>query len=66
VKDIVARYNIPATNIGTFRYCTYKKTGSGTFVSMEKLYDEYQIGMWYDDAAKQTFLSGTGRFYNKI
>jgi hypothetical protein len=33
---------------------------------MEKLYDEYQIGMWYDEAAKQTFLSGTGRFYNKI
>jgi hypothetical protein len=37
---------------GTFRYCTYKKTGSGTYVPMEKLYDEYQIGMWYDEAAK--------------
>ena len=41
-----------------------RKAGSRTKIPMEKLYDEYQIGMWYDEGVRAGFLNQleTGTF----
>lgn len=56
-KDIVTRYNIPATNVLAHSdIAPTRKQDPGPLFPWKKLYDEYQIGMWYDDAAKQMFM----------
>lgn len=56
-KDIVTRYQIPATNvIGHADIAPTRKQDPGPMFPWKKLYDEYQIGMWYDEAAKQNYF----------
>lgn len=58
VKDIVARYNIPATNVLAHSdIAPTRKQDPGPLFPWKKLYDEYQIGMWYDEATKQNFYN---------
>lgn len=57
-KDIVTRYQIPATNVLAHSdIAPTRKQDPGPLFPWKKLYDEYQIGMWYDEAAKQTLLA---------
>ncbi|MBL1223058.1 N-acetylmuramoyl-L-alanine amidase [Chryseobacterium sp. L7] len=57
-KDIVNRYQIPATNVLAHSdIAPTRKQDPGPLFPWKKLYDEYQIGMWYDETAKQNFLS---------
>lgn len=54
VKDIVARYNIPPTNILAHSdIAPTRKQDPGPLFPWKRLYDEYQVGMWYDEAVKQ-------------
>ena len=58
VKDLVNRYQIPATNVLAHSdIAPTRKQDPGPLFPWKKLYDEYGIGMWYDDAAKQAFLT---------
>ncbi|MCW4451081.1 N-acetylmuramoyl-L-alanine amidase [Kaistella sp. BT6-1-3] len=60
VKDIADRYMIPPTNILAHSdIAPTRKSDPGPKFPWKKLYDEYQIGMWYDEATKQ-------EFYNQI
>lgn len=55
-KDIVERYNIPATNVLAHSdIAPNRKQDPGPFFPWKRLYDEYNIGMWYDDATKLSF-----------
>ena len=57
-KDIVTRYNIPATNVLAHSdIAPTRKQDPGPMFAWKKLYDEYQIGMWYDEMAKQNFMT---------
>lgn len=57
-KDIVTRYQIPATNVLAHSdIAPTRKQDPGPLFPWKKLYDEYKIGMWYDEAAKQTLLT---------
>ncbi|WP_407401738.1 N-acetylmuramoyl-L-alanine amidase [Chryseobacterium sp.] len=56
-QDIVKRYNIPATNVLAHAdIAPFRKQDPGPQFPWKKLYEEYQIGMWYDEAAKQSFM----------
>lgn len=58
VKDIITRYQIPATNILAHSdIAPTRKQDPGPLFPWKKLYDEYQIGMWYDEATKQNFYN---------
>ena len=58
VKDIAIRYMIPPTNILAHSdIAPTRKQDPGPKFPWKKLYDEYQIGMWYDDASKDAFLN---------
>lgn len=58
VKDIADRYSIPATNILAHSdIAPTRKQDPGPKFPWKKLYDDYQIGMWYDDATMKGFLS---------
>jgi N-acetylmuramoyl-L-alanine amidase len=57
VKDIVTRYQIQPTYVLAHSdIAPTRKQDPGPMFPWKKLYDEYQIGMWYDEAAKQTYL----------
>lgn len=57
-KDIVTRYQIPPTNVLAHSdIAPTRKQDPGPLFPWKKLYDEYQIGMWYDEAAKQNFIN---------
>ncbi|WP_312298169.1 N-acetylmuramoyl-L-alanine amidase [Chryseobacterium sp.] len=57
VKDIVTRYQIPATNVLAHAdIAPTRKQDPGPMFPWKKLYDQYQIGMWYDEAAKQNYF----------
>ncbi|WP_419868453.1 N-acetylmuramoyl-L-alanine amidase [Chryseobacterium sp. CT-SW4] len=57
-KDIVTRYQIPPTNVlGHADIAPTRKQDPGPMFPWKKLYDEYQIGMWYDEATKQNFYN---------
>jgi len=56
VKDLVTRYNIPPTNVLAHSdIAPTRKQDPGPQFPWKRLYDEYQIGMWYDEATKQNF-----------
>lgn len=56
VKDIANRYMIPATNILAHSdIAPTRKQDPGPQFPWKKLYTDYQIGMWYDDATKNSF-----------
>lgn len=55
-KDIITRYQIPATNVLAHSdIAPTRKQDPGPFFPWKKLYDQYQIGMWYDEASKQNY-----------
>lgn len=57
-KDIATRYMIPPTNIlGHSDIAPTRKQDPGPTFPWKKLYDDYQLGMWYDEAVKQNFLN---------
>lgn len=57
VKDISTRYQIPATNIVAHSdIAPTRKQDPGPMFPWKRLYNEYQIGMWYDDFTKQNFM----------
>ncbi|WP_027387693.1 N-acetylmuramoyl-L-alanine amidase [Chryseobacterium gregarium] len=56
VKDIATRYQIPATNILAHSdIAPTRKQDPGPLFPWKKLYDEYQIGMWYDESIRQGY-----------
>ena len=56
VKDLANRYMISPTNIlGHSDIAPTRKQDPGPKFPWKKLYDEYQVGMWYDEGTKQTF-----------
>lgn len=56
VKDIATRYQIPATNILAHSdIAPTRKQDPGPLFPWKMLYDEYQIGMWYDEPIKQGY-----------
>lgn len=60
VKDLANRYMIPPTNIVAHSdIAPTRKQDPGPMFPWKKLYDQYQIGMWYDDATKQMFMNQT-------
>ncbi|WP_080778334.1 N-acetylmuramoyl-L-alanine amidase [Chryseobacterium phocaeense] len=57
-KDIISRYQIPATNVLAHSdIAPTRKQDPGPMFPWKKLYDQYQIGMWYDETSKQNFLA---------
>lgn len=57
VKDLVTRYQIPPTNVlGHADIAPLRKQDPGPQFPWKRLYEEYGVGMWYDEAVKQNFL----------
>ena len=58
VKDIADRYMIPPTNIVAHSdIAPTRKQDPGPKFPWKKLYEQYGIGMWYDNAVMQSFLT---------
>ncbi|WP_294248148.1 N-acetylmuramoyl-L-alanine amidase [uncultured Chryseobacterium sp.] len=56
VKDIVTRYQIPATNVLAHSdIAPTRKQDPGPLFPWKKLYDEYLVGMWYEEPIKQGY-----------
>jgi N-acetylmuramoyl-L-alanine amidase len=57
VKDIATRYMIAPTNILAHSdIAPTRKQDPGPLFPWKKLYDDYQVGMWYDDALMKDYL----------
>lgn len=58
VKDIAERYEIEPTNIiGHSDMAPSRKIDPGAKFPWERLYKEYGVGAWYNEADKQQFLT---------
>lgn len=58
VKDLATRYMIQPTNIlGHSDIAPTRKQDPGPKFPWKKLYEEHQIGMWYDDSTKENFYN---------
>ena len=58
VKDLATRYMIAPTNIlGHSDIAPTRKQDPGPKFPWKKLYDDYQLGMWYDESTKQNFYN---------
>lgn len=58
VKDLANRYMISPTNIlGHSDIAPTRKQDPGPKFPWKMLYDDYQLGMWYDEATKQNFYN---------
>lgn len=57
VKDIVDRYQIPPTNVLAHSdVAPTRKQDPGPKFPWKMLYDQYKVGMWYDDYAKNNHM----------
>lgn len=62
VKDIADRYQIPPTNIlGHSDVAPTRKQDPGPLFPWKKLYDEYNVGMWYDYATMKNIMNTSER-----
>ena len=58
VKDLAQRYMVAPTNIlGHSDIAPTRKQDPGPKFPWKQLYEEYQIGMWYDEDTKQNFYN---------
>jgi len=57
IKYVAEKYNIPARNIVAHSdIAPSRKKDPGAKFPWKELYDKYNIGAWYDEADKQTFM----------
>lgn len=57
VKDLVTRYQIQPQNVlGHSDVAATRKQDPGPLFPWKRLYHEYGVGMWYDDATKERYL----------
>ena len=57
IKYIAEKYNVPARNIVAHSdIAPSRKKDPGAKFPWKELYDKYNIGAWYDEADKQTFM----------
>ena len=57
IKYVAEKYNVPARNIVAHSdIAPSRKKDPGAKFPWKELYDKYNIGAWYDEADKQTFM----------
>ena len=57
IKYVAEKYNVPARNIIAHSdIAPSRKKDPGAKFPWKELYDKYNIGAWYDEADKQTFM----------
>lgn len=69
VQDILMRYSIPITNILAHSdIAPTRKHDPGPAFPWKKLYDEYKIGMWYDEQTKQNLIQNIANsdFFSQV
>ena len=57
IKYVAEKYNVPARNIVAHSdIAPSRKKDPGAKFPWKELYDKYNIGAWYDESDKQTFM----------